>query len=371
MNRADGKKRHYFLLAIVMILALLGTNIANAVETDENWAMYLVDDPESIVPYHIIDFKVRLYELGFYSAGVNDTTLQYKGLDDLTMAAVNLVCTLNKDLIFYNEGVSNELYWRVMGLDGKELITPLDETYQAWAPGDSSDAITKLQNRLNQLGYDAVGCTFTAGVYDEELQTVIDEFVRCNKFVYTEGSGITVEMQELLYSDAALNYTPEEIIQEELTVSEKVFTYFKAETSILGVKLPNIVLLILGFLLLCAIAVLVFKLLFQNKGKETARKAGMVEFKIEYANESIVHYMNVKENSVRIGRATGDFPLNPEDGSISREHCQICYENGNYMLRDFSTHGTIINGSKCHHTQQALHSGDVLEVGKHRITITF
>lgn len=373
MLRMQVKKNFRLLLAIAMILALLGANFACAVEMEEYGAKYLVDEPESVVPYDIIDFKVRLYELGFYSAGVNDTTLQYRGLDDLTMSAVNLVCILNTDLVFYNDGVSNELYWRVMGknTDGKELITPLDETYQVWVIGDSSDVITKVQNRLNQLGYDAVGCTFTAGVYDEELQTVIDEFVRCNKFVYEEGSGITVEMQELLYSDSALSYTAEEIQEEELTTSEKIIAYFKAETSILGVHLPNIVLLIVGFLLLCAIAVLVFKLLFQNKGKETVRKAGEVEFKIEYGNESMVHYTNVMKKYVRIGRATGDFPLNPADGSISRKHCEICYENGNYMLRDFSTHGTVINGSKCHHTQQVLHSGDVLEVGKHRITITF
>jgi len=46
-------------------------------------------------------------------------------------------------------------------------------------------------------------------------------------------------------------------------------------------------------------------------------------------------------------------------------------ENGNLMLRDFSSYGTRINGELCHHSQHVLHSGDVIDVGDHRITIQF
>jgi len=50
---------------------------------------------------------------------------------------------------------------------------------------------------------------------------------------------------------------------------------------------------------------------------------------------------------------------------------EICYDNNNLMLTDFSFHGTYINGALCHRSQQVLHSGDTIQVGGHKITITF
>lgn len=365
--------RRLMCIALV-ILALVGASVAFAVETEEYGAKYLVNDDASMVDVDIIDFKVRLYELGFYSAGVSDSTLQTRGLDDLTMAAVKLVCKLNPDLVYYTDGVSNALYWRVMGLVDGELATPLDKEYRTLAMGESGEEITKVQNRLNQLGYDAVQRTFTPGVYDAELQRVIDEFIRCNKFVCDKDAGITEEMQALMFSDEAIPYAPPEVAQVEKTLSEKVMGYLGASGELMGLRLPNAAWLAAGFVLLCVIVLLVFMLLSPSKqgGKKSGKpKPGMVEFRVEYGDDCVIHRVNVSKGCVRIGRATGNFPLNMADESISRKHCEICYENGNLMLRDFSTYGTTVNGSKCHHSQQALKSGDVLEVGMHRITVNF
>ena len=49
----------------------------------ENGYQFLTTDPEGVYP-EIINFKARLRELGFYTAGVDDGTLQTSVLDPLT-----------------------------------------------------------------------------------------------------------------------------------------------------------------------------------------------------------------------------------------------------------------------------------------------
>jgi len=366
------------LLTVVLLMSCAGG--AFAAMTEEYGAKYLKSDDLSVVDVDIIDFKVRLYELGFYSAGVGSDTLQTKELDDLTMAAVKLVCTYNPDLVFYPDGVTNLLYWRVMGIntDGKGLVTPSDEVYSVLVPGETSENVTKVQNRLNALGYDGAGYTFTPGVYDDELQGAVDAFVRCNKFVYTREEGITIELQELLFSDDAIAYAPDADPLANAPLSQKVFTFLKAKSSIFGIALPNYVQLIIGFVLLCVIVLLIMHLAGGKKSDGAPKpdqtggklKAGQIEFRIEYKGNSCTHIADMSKY-VRIGRATGDFPLDLSDESISRKHCEICNDGGSLMLRDFSSYGTKVNGTMCHHSQQALHSGDVIEVGNHRITIKF
>ncbi len=378
----DSRKIGRLVVWMIVAVLLLLCGTAMAVETDEYGAKYIYGDDPSMVDVDIIDFKVKLYQMGFYSAGVSDTILQSRELDNLTMAAVKLVCSYNPELIYYDNGVSNYLYWHVMGIMGAGLKTPLSATYEAFVLGDSDDAITSVQNRLNQLGYDNAGYSFTPGVYDEELQAVIDEFVRCNKFVYEREDGITVEMQELLFSDGAAAYV------KEKSLSDAVFGYLKGSSAIGGVHIPNIAMLGIGFLMLCVIVLLVIGIAVPNnfkamsniqegralKGKRRAVRRGKKDaemvFKIEYGTSTYVHRVEMNKY-VRIGRATGDFPLNIADESISRKHCEICCEGDVVMLRDFSSYGTNINGEVCHHTQRALHSGDVIEVGAHRITIEF
>jgi hypothetical protein len=45
---------------------------------------------------------------------------------------------------------------------------------------------------------------------------------------------------------------------------------------------------------------------------------------------------------------------------VSREHAQIRYENGRYVLYDTSTHGTLINDHRM--TRQSLRDGDVISL---------
>ena len=367
------------VLILATVLSLWTSSYA--VEVEEYGAKYMRSDEAWMMDVDIIDFKVRLYDLGFYSAGVGSDTLQSMKLDDLTMAAVKLVCTYNPDLTYYNDGVSNALYWRVMGLTDGDLKTPLDEDYRTLEPGDSGEAVTKVQNRLNQLGYGADGAAFEPGVYDDRLQSAVEDFARCNNYVYEQDGSVSVELQKLLFSEEAQAYSAKDAGKG--TISERVFGYLSARGKLLGVTLPNYALWLIGFVLLCVIVLLAVKLASPGAEKqETPKKGagaalqerklrpGEIRFKVEYGSETYVYYGSMK-SYVRIGRATGDFPLNMNDESVSRKHCEIYREGSELMLRDYSSYGTMINGEMCRHSQHVLHSGDVIEVGRHRIEIEF
>jgi len=375
------------MLAVLMLLVMtMGVGAAEEAVDYNTYPIFDVNDPT--IAIEITDFKVRLRDMGFYSAGVGEDVLHARTLDDLTLAAVRLVCTYNPELTYYEGMVSYMVYWRVMGVPPYDapLKTPKAEQYYHLREGQQSSDVTRVQNRLNQLGYDAAGYTFTPGLYDKEMQAVIREFVRCNKFVYS-GGGIPVEMQERMFSEEAVPYFVDLQPEVKKSLGDKIFDFLGASTAVMGVMLPNAVLLVLGFVMLCAIVFLGF-MLFSNNGSAKGNqldpaapmsgpsrrerlKPGEVEFRIEYGGASIMHRANVIKECVRIGRETGHFPLNMSDGKVSRKHCEICYDNNNLMLTDFSFHGTYINGALCHRSQQVLHSGDTIQVGGHKITITF
>lgn len=346
-----------WLLAVFLVLACMG--VACAAGEDEFGAKFMVDDDPSIIDVDIINFKAKLNELGFYSAGVTESVLQAKVLDDLTMAAVKEVCRLNPEFTYYDDGVTNALYWRIMGETEGPLVTPDKGEYETIPQGAGGDAVTQVQNRLNQLGYDAVGGEFIPGVYDSAVQKAIDAFVSRNKLVYEKKDGITAELQKALFSDDALSYAPTGFFV-------RVVDFVKDSSEVFGVNVPNVVFVLVGFIFVCVIVVLVFWL----TGKKKPVEEGAVRFTVEYEGETFTYSADGKSR-VRIGRGVGKFPLNMDDKSISREHCEIIPENGGMTLRDTSSFGTTVNGTLCHRDSRTLHSGDVLEIGKHRITVQF
>ncbi len=256
-------------LAIVCALALIPGG-AWAADSEEYGAKFLVGEDPSVVDVDIINFKARLHELGFYSAGVSDAVLQSKELDDLTMAAVMLVCRLNPEFTYYEDGVTNVLYWRVMGETEGPLVTPVEDEYAPLPPGSEGDDVTRVQNRLNELGYNAAAGEFTPGVYDDRLQTAVDAFVTANKLVYEQGDGITTELQKKLFGEDAVPYSRKQ------GLGERVFAYIKGVGHIAGVPIPNAAILLIGFVLLCVIIVLIIKL--------TAKKTpeGVAENRVLY-----------------------------------------------------------------------------------------
>lgn len=70
------------------------------------------------------------------------------------------------------------------------------------------------------------------------------------------------------------------------------------------------------------------------------------------------------EHSLRIGRQAG-VHLMLEEGSVSREHAQIIYAGGNYLLQDLgSTNGTFVNEQRLSPARPyVLQANDVLRFG--------
>ena len=352
----------------------------------ENGYQFLTTDPEGVYP-EIINFKARLRELGFYTAGVDDGTLQTSVLDPLTMAAVNEVCRLNPQFSYHPSGVSRLMYWSVMNMYGygDDLKTPLSGDYRALEQGAEGEAVTAVQNRLTELGYDsAAGYTFTPGVYDEGLQAAVEAFARVNNMTMDAQTGISAALQKRLFAEDAAPYAPGEG-GETLSTAQRILDYFASPSSLMGLSLPNGVLWGVGFILVCVIVVLLVRLL--SPGSASAGKAspgsavtpgsapgrlarGEMVFTVDYNGKTCVYREQIN-NYVRIGRATDKFPLDLSDKGISRKHCEIYMKAGKLMLRDFSSNGTFVNGELCHHAERALYSGDMLKVGDHRITVQF
>lgn len=352
----------------------------------ENGYQFLTTDPEGVYP-EIINFKARLRELGFYTAGVDDGTLQTSVLDPLTMAAVNEVCRLNPQFSYHPSGVSRLMYWNVMNMYGygDDLKTPLSGDYRALEQGAEGEAVTAVQNRLTELGYDsAAGYTFTPGVYDEGLQAAVEAFARVNNMTMDAQTGISAALQKRLFAEDAAPYAPGEG-GETLSTAQRILDYFASPSSLMGLSLPNGVLWGVGFILVCVIVVLLVRLL--SPGSVSAGKAspgsavtpgsapgrlarGEMVFTVDYNGKTCVYREQIN-NYVRIGRATDKFPLDLSDKGISRKHCEIYMKAGKLMLRDFSSNGTFVNGELCHHAERALYSGDMLKVGDHRITVQF
>lgn len=71
-------------------------------------------------------------------------------------------------------------------------------------------------------------------------------------------------------------------------------------------------------------------------------------------------------DSVTIGRAETNNVALPQDSTASRNHARISNANGQYTVHDAgSSNGTFVNGVKI--TEQALHSGDEIQVGSTRL----
>ena len=81
----------------------------------------------------------------------------------------------------------------------------------------------------------------------------------------------------------------------------------------------------------------------------------------------------VTQGSLSIGRAAGnDWVLEDPEHHLSRTHCMVAYEGGNYWLVDMSTNGMQINGSRevtARDSRTVLTDGDVIQFGNYRMEV--
>ncbi len=71
----------------------------------------------------------------------------------------------------------------------------------------------------------------------------------------------------------------------------------------------------------------------------------------------------LEQTIATVGRKPGNTIVLEDDLKVSRHHCAISPEDGNYIIRDVgSSNGTYLNNERL--TQpQTLRDGDVIEIG--------
>lgn len=339
--------------------------------------------------------KSKLFELGYYVAQVSESDLRSSMLDDFTMLALKEACRLN-NLPYEDSGIVRSTWGEIMSgqlIDPRATATPGPTAnpfhHIYWM--EQSDAVARLQERLQSLGY---GGNMTPGVYDENLRDALDLLLQINNNTYdqVQQNGITTGLQELILSNDDLipfttpspTPTPEEI-EETLTTGQKLRRYFTSKVNMFGLGVPMILIWLISLGLVVATVLLAIHFFVpsdnnsrrQGSSDETSREegdalngSGKIKFVIEYKGKSETHSYDI-QRELKIGRNVGNFPLDMEDTHISRKHCIIYYSNRNLMLRDHSSNGTYVNGKLCLNGEHVLTSGDVLRVGHHTITLYF
>jgi type VI secretion system protein len=82
----------------------------------------------------------------------------------------------------------------------------------------------------------------------------------------------------------------------------------------------------------------------------------------------------LSKGSLSIGRGSGnDWVLPDPDQHLSRTHCMLSFEQGQYWITDLSTNGMLINGSRTptqRDSRTVLTDGDSIILGRYRMDIT-
>ena len=354
----------------------------------------------------ILRLKDKLLEYGYYPSLVSTNDIAGIMLDEITLDAVRECCVVN-NLPYSNQGITHTAWDSILGglVVPYNTPTPAPQAtaaastgefpHIAWGDNIHTVEIIRIQALLDDLGYLS---NYTPGVYGWELRDAIDLFCELNMIAYDQGAvennGISPIFQQMLFNNDkewAPFTTPEPVIEVTPTPEpsvepgkvEKVRNYFTSSSVVFGINMPNIALGLIGLVIvILCIILLVHFFIPAKKGGENSSSAKTrlgssrmpaahhIDFYVECEGGQWVHAADVGP-AVRIGRNIGSFPLQLSDTQISRKHCEIYNMNGSIMLRDYSGNGTLVNGRMCHHAEYVLTSGDVLEIGRHRITVVF
>lgn len=322
----------------------------------------------------LINFRAKLVELGFYKSAVDGNALNTLLLTDQDIAALYEVSRLNPDIEFDPKiGVPCEVYWRVMELVDRPIVTPAGPLYKEIPLGTTdSKTVAQAQERLIVLGYDEeAGFFYTPGIYDEAMERALAAFQSCNGLSPSGTGVLSADIQVKLFGDSARAYSP--ALDRSLGLQARLRYFLSGESQMGGLNVPNSVLLIAGFVILCVIVFLLAKLFLPSDHQNTVgseKMDNMVHFTIDY-NGQLQHFDSNLSTALSIGRGTGAFPLHLEDESISRKHCEIVRDSQGVLLTDSSSNGTTVNDRRLQHGQCRLHNGDTFTIGSHRITIHF
>lgn len=341
----------------------------------------------------VILLKSELYEKGYWPATAGQSETDQ--IDKVTLAAVRNMCNKNPQLQLpsheygiYQETWNAILSGQILNLNSTPSPEPTAQPFHHIYWNEQSDAVQALQIYLKDtLNFDF---NVTLGLYDEALYEAIDRFLEYNgiEYIQHDMNGITPELQTQIFSNKRVFTTPAPTVTATPAPTqppsrvESMRSYFLSSVTLFGVSMPQYAVWIGCLVVVIAIILLLVKLIsvMRSGGRDPYRNAytkpraklgsGAVEFLIEYHGEQ-KHYVCDVSKTLRIGRGVGNFPLNINDESLSRKHCEIFYLNHQYMIRDYSSNGTMINGVPLSHSTRVLSNNDVLQIGEHRITIYF
>lgn len=381
----SSRKGNLFKLLCVVVLCVLVSMSCLA----ENGVPHIkVADGESIP--NGIGIKKELRNKGYYDPDVPDDVFVDNVLDPFTMNALGKLAITYPDRPAYdgdNKGMTNEAWWdldqNAQGLSKsiKSIAVTEHEGYVDIyeATQGQSKIIEEIQKRLIDLNYlKRTDVGYKPGEVSPALFTALKAFLERNgkPELYTPDV-ITVAVQEkLLDTDPSLLEPA-----ENKKFRAKLRDYFSSSKTILSLNVPMLVIWFLSIILL-AVCVVLFIHFFKNdsSGKDASKKSLQmfsqrrrgknVTFEITYGGVTTTHDRAV-DGLLKIGRNVGDFPLNLEDTSVSRLHCDLYFDNKKLMLHDHSSGGTLINGEKINNTTRSINSGDVLSIGYHTIKITY
>ena len=330
-------------------------------------------------------FKDELRKLGYQIE--NEANESLTTLDDATMVALLKLCR-DHGLQHSEYGIRKETWDAIM----RGLIQPaVQATAVAQARrflyyGDRGNDVLELQQRLKVLGYPFVMNPYA--LFDDEVLTAVEDFCQVNGIAYDRQTvgGITEALQITILSDKALpNPTkPPEAAPTEAPkpgLAEQFTTYMSTTISLGGLAIPNYALWIacVALAIGCILLIVHFFLPSEKKHEPTAypgRLASMlamgqaVSLEVKYQGNAQRYSIPV-ERSLRLGRINSDVELDPRDMRVSRQHCELYFQQGALMLRDYSNNGTLVNGVERKNCEHRLKSGDRLRIGDHEITVQF
>lgn len=276
--------------------------------------------------------------------------------------------------------------------DRSVLAAEKDEEHYDDIPfGTVSDSVLNMQLRLQKLNYFNNGLKLNPRVYDADTLTALQNFCRNNSVTFV-GETATASIQRILFSDSAKANDAKRSLKE----------YFTSTVQMGSAEIPMFFIWIVSALIVGLIIFLIIWFFVPSKDKEKKRQDTMpqepprlwrkvyetpnsvgvaaaemlageknaISFQISYEgqmrNESIPC-----RTAITIGRENTQLLLDSQDGSVSRNHCELAFRGSVLILTDHSSNGTGVNGKRIHNSDCRILSGDELTVGNHKIRVMF
>lgn len=379
------RRKPFYLLSVLLLLCSLVTPAFADTYVDDPFIVTApAAEEEEEKKEEVGILQDRLAELGYYSGS---RSFVY---DMETRSAVLNFCRDN-GIDYSTSGVRRSVWDRIM--DANANPAKGTAKYEDLAFGSSGTAVLDMQTRLKALNYYAGGLVLTPEKFDADTQTAVQRFCDTNGISYS-GSGASAAVQQLIFSDGAVEYVPPTV---EQSLSERLSEYMMRDAGVASATLPMFVVWILGALLIVLIAAAVLHFFVPGKRKapvdvmlppssrpsalhaDTGEKVSQeklhgssadrpINFRIEYQGQTRSERLQCS-GTLSIGRGAGDLRLDSLDHRVSRSHCDLCYEGAVLMLSDHSRNGTLVNGSLIHNCKCRINSGDTLTIGAHIISV--